>query len=190
MNITMPPGVSFTKEQLQGCQAYIFRHKELGYLGRIVLQGLTNGHCQLLSEVAGDHDDPMTPARKEIFAPLCEQVTSTMAGILGKGSFDGFPPPSSPQSPTEVVEYKLIPCESCTEDVAFLIFAEDATMPGDFEDYARKMYHKYSELDLPAWIIGPPVGELAESRTPTNIMKVWPSRERILQFWGQTHVTP
>jgi hypothetical protein len=49
-----------------------------------------------------------------------------------------------------------------------------------FEDYARKMYHKYKELDVPTWIIGPPVGELAESRTPTQVMKVWPSRDDIV----------
>ena len=30
MNISLPPGVSFRKDTLQGCQAYVFRHVELG----------------------------------------------------------------------------------------------------------------------------------------------------------------
>ena len=180
MNISMPPGVSFRKEVLQGKQAYVFRHVELGDLGRIVVQGLPNGHCHLSSEVAGDPDDPMTAVRKEMFAPLSEQVTSAMEAMLGKGSLDESTSPSSPRNPTEVVESKLIPCERCGNNAALLIFADDATTPGDLEDYARKMYHKYKELDVPTWIIGPPAGELAESRTPTQVMKVWPSREDIV----------
>ena len=180
MNISMPPGVSFRKELLQGCQAYVFRHVELGELGRIVVQGLPNGHCHISSEVAGDPDDPMTAIRKEIFAPLSEQVTSGMEAILGKGSLSGVTPPSSPRSPTEVVESKLIPCERCGNNAALLIFADDAITPGDFEDYARKMHHKYIQLDVPTWIIGPPIGELAESKTPTQVMKIWPNREVIV----------
>lgn len=180
MNISMPPGVSFRKEVLQGNQVYVFRHAELGNLGRIVVQGLPNGHCHLSSEVAGAPDDPMTAIRKEMFAPLSEQVMNVMEALLGKGSLSGATPPSSPRSNTEVVESKLIPCGRCGDSAALLIFADDATTPGDFEDYARKMYHKYKGLDVPTWIIGPPVGELAESRTPTHVMKVWPNRDRIV----------
>ena len=180
MNISMPKCISYRKEVLQGNQAYIFRHVELGDLGRIVLQGLPNGHCQIFSEVADDPDDPMTTIRKEMFTPLSVQVTNAMEALLGEGSLGGAIPPSSPGSNTEVVESKLIPCERCGDNAALLIFANDATTPGDFEDYARKMYHKYKELDVPTWIIGPPVGELAESRTPTQVMKVWPSRDCIV----------
>lgn len=180
MNISMPPGVSFRKEALQGSQVYIFRHVELGDLGRIVLQGLPNGNCHISSEVVGDPEDPMTVVRKEIFAPLSDQVTNVMQALLGKGSLSGAIPPLSPKSNTEVVESKLIACERCGGNAALLIFADGAKTPGDFEDYARKMYHKYKELNVPTWIIGPPIGELAESRTPTQVMKVWPSREKIV----------
>jgi len=180
MNISMPPGVSFRKEALQRNPNYIFRHFELGDLGRIVVQGLPNGHCRLSCEVAGDPDDPMIAVRKEIFAPLSEQVTNVMEDLLGKGSLNGAIPQSSPESNTEVVESKLIPCGCCGESAALLIFADDATTPGDFEDCGRKMYCKYKELDVPAWIICPPVGELAESGTSTQVMKVWPSRDDIV----------
>ncbi len=43
--------------------------------------------------------------------------------------------------------------------VAMLIFAPQATDPGGFEDYARKMYPEYTRLDLPTWIIGPALGD-------------------------------
>ncbi len=79
-----------------------------------------------------------------------------------------------------IVESKLIPYGRCGASAPLLIFADDATTPGDFEDYARKMYHKYKELDVPTWIIGPPVDELAESRTPTQVMKAWSSRNDIV----------
>jgi len=115
-----------------------------------------------------------------MFAPLSEQVTNAMEALLAKGSLSGAIPPPSPRGNTEVVESKLIPCGRCGDNAALLIFADDATTPGDFEDYARKMYHKYKELDVPTWIIGPPAGELADSRTPTQVMKVWPSREDIV----------
>ncbi len=53
MNISLPAEVSYQKEPLPGCYAYVFRHKELGEIGRIVVQGLPNGHCHLASEVPG-----------------------------------------------------------------------------------------------------------------------------------------
>lgn len=180
MNISMPPGISFRKEVLQGNQTYVFRHVELGDLGRIVVQGLPNGHCHLSSEISGDPGDPMTAIRKKMFAPLSEQVTNAMEALLGKGSLGGAILPSNPRANTEVVESKLIPCGRCGNSAALLIFADDAITPGDFEDYARKMYHKYKELDVPTWIIGPPIVELAESKTPTQVMKVWPSRDNIV----------
>ena len=181
MNISLPPGISVRKELLQGVHTYVFRHVELGDLGRIVLQGLPNGQCHLSSEVAGDPDDPLTTIRKEMLVPLCEQLTGSMEAVLGKGEPRGSSlPPSSPRSSTEVVESKIIPCERCGNNAALLIFADKATIPADFEDYARKMYQKYTELNLPTWIIGPPIGELAESMTPTQVMKVWPERSDIV----------
>lgn len=67
-----------------------------------------------------------------------------------------------------------------TEAKGDFIFADDAVELGFFEDYARKMYPQYKRLDVPTWIIGPPIGRLDESRTPTQVMKVWPNREPIM----------
>lgn len=71
---------------------YIFRHKELGELGRIVVQGLPNGQTHLSSEVAGDPGDPMTETRKSVFAPLSEQITDSIEALLGKGTLDDSTP--------------------------------------------------------------------------------------------------
>lgn len=47
-------------------------------------------------------------------------------------------------------------------------FAYDAVTNGDFEDYARKMYPKYSVLDVPTWIIGEPLGAPGFENTLKN----------------------
>ncbi|MGH9396900.1 MAG: hypothetical protein ACRD18_08640 [Terriglobia bacterium] len=70
-------------------------------------------------------------------------------------------------------------CERCNAVVAMLIFAPKATDPGHFEDYARKMYPEYTRLNLPAWIIGPALGDGPLMDRPADILKIWPAREPI-----------
>jgi hypothetical protein len=41
----LPPDVSFEKQRLSGVWAYVFRHRVLGELGRILLQELDDGRC-------------------------------------------------------------------------------------------------------------------------------------------------
>ena len=60
--------------------------------------------------------------------------------------------------------------------VALLIFADGATDPGRFEDYARKMYPEYTRRDLPTWIIGPALGDGPPEDRPADILQVWPTR--------------
>ncbi len=170
-HFSLPPDVSCQKQRLSDCWVYLFRHQVLGELGRIVLKGLPNGHCHVSSEIAGDPDDPMTEKRKNIFAPLSEQMTGILEAALGQGDLDDNMTPASPKSSKEVVECKYMPCERCGATATLLIFACDATAPGKFEDYARKMYHEYKRLDVPTWIIGPPIG-LAGFETPSDILKV------------------
>lgn len=179
MNISLPTGVSYHKEQLTLCQAFIFRHQELGELGRIVLQDLPNGHCNISSEVVGDPVDPMTKKREEIFIPLSKQITATMETIFGKNASEKAASPGTIQSEQEIIESKLIPCEKCGVNVAMLIFAYDAAESDQFEDYARKMYLEYTSLDISTWIIGLPTIILGDHTTPSPIMKVWPNRESI-----------
>ena len=72
----LPPGVSMQKEQLPSGWAYVFRHAELGLLGRLVLQGLPSGHCQVSCEVALDSS--------EIDGGCLLQRTPTRCGDAGK----------------------------------------------------------------------------------------------------------
>jgi hypothetical protein len=65
---------------------------------------------------------------------------------------DLAPPPPPRAAATEVIESKLIPCDRCGAMVAMLIFPPEATNPGRFEDYARKMYPEYTCPNLPTWI--------------------------------------
>ena len=88
------------------------------------------------------------------------------------------PPPRPPEA-KEVIESKIIPCERCGTVVAMLIFAHNATDPGRFEDYARKMYPQYNHLNVPTWIIGPALGEGPLIERPADLLKVWPTREAI-----------
>ena len=179
MNFALPPGVTVKKHQLEGHWVYSFRHDTLGELGRMVLQSLPNDQCHVASEVAGDPADPMTQIRLRMLQPISEQLTAALESALGTGDqaqLRAVPP--SPVGSRDIVESKLMPCDRCGETAAMLIFAYDAVTAADFEDYARKMYDKYSGLDVPTWIIGEPLGT-AGFETPSSILKVWPQRESI-----------
>ena len=52
----LPPDVSFRKERLSYGWAYVFRHTQLGELGRILLQGRPDGRTHVTCEVVGDPD--------------------------------------------------------------------------------------------------------------------------------------
>jgi len=177
----LPPGVCFEKQRLCNAWAYVFRHRVLGELGRILLQKLDDGRCHLSYEVVGEPADPMTAQRMAIFKPLGLELARQMEMALGTAaeSAGEVEPPPRPPEAKEVIESKLIPCERCGAVVAMLIFAPVATDAGRFEDYARKMYPEYKRLNVPAWIIGPALGAGPLMERPADVLKVWPAREPI-----------
>jgi hypothetical protein len=67
-------------------------------------------------------------------------------------------------------------CETCGKIVAFLIFADDATDDGLFEDFARLMYPHYARHNVPTYIIGSELGDGPMEHRPANILQVWPQR--------------
>jgi hypothetical protein len=155
----LPPDVSFRKQRLNDGWAYVFRHRALGELGRILVQDTGDGHSRISCEVVGDPADPMTAKRGDIFKPLgldlagrLEAITSTIP------ESQAAPPPPSPPGARDVIESRLIPCDHCGTPVALLIFAPEAIDPGQFEDYARRMYAEYARLNVATWIIGPALG--------------------------------
>jgi hypothetical protein len=109
----------------------------------------------------GDPSDPMTAQRAAIFKPLGLELSRQMEAAFGTTpeEAESVDPPARVPEAKEVIESKIIPCERCGAVVAMLIFAPNATDPGRFEDYARKMYPQYNHLNVPTWIIGPALGE-------------------------------
>ena len=66
----LPPGVSYQKEPLVDDWAYVFRHTQLGQLGRLVLHDIPGGRCHVSCEVAGDPADPMSAQRLAVLQPV------------------------------------------------------------------------------------------------------------------------
>ena len=94
--------------------AYVFRHEELGLLGRLALQTFANDNTHVSLEIAGDPADLMTAKRAAIFKPLAAELTRCLEAR--GGSMDvppGAAPPVSPPPSQELVKSKLMQCERC-----------------------------------------------------------------------------
>jgi hypothetical protein len=52
----------------------------------------------------------------------------------------------------------------------------------DLEDYARLMYSKIAELNVPSWVIGPSIDMEPSPDSPADILKIWPKCEAIRQL--------
>jgi hypothetical protein len=176
----LPPDVSVSQQPLSYGRAFVFRHRLLGEVGRIVVEDAGDGRTHISYEVVGDPADPMTAERAAIFRPLGMELARQMEAMTGPAA-DSLPVnlPPRPPEPKELVESRLIPCERCGAMVAMLIFAPQATDAGGLEDYARKMYPEYTRLDLPTWIIGPALGRGPLTDRPADILKIWPTRAPI-----------
>lgn len=175
----MPPGVSHAKEPVAGGgMAYVFRHQKLGLLGRLVLQDV-GGQTHVAMEIAGDPDDPMTAKRAAIFKPLAAELTQRLEAQSGPAVAPpgGASPSALPPSSGELVESKLMQCNRCGTGVALLIFAPEATDPGRFEDYARRMYGQVQQLKVPTYVIGPALGDGPLMERPADILQIWPERQ-------------
>jgi hypothetical protein len=176
----LPPDVSFSKQPLPSGMAFVFRHRLLGEVGRVVVEDAGDGRAHISYEVVGDPADPKTAERARIFQPLGMELARRMEAMTGPAA--ASPPvnlPPRPPEPKELVESRFIPCERCGAMAAMLIFAPGATDAGGFEDYARKMYPEYTRLNAPTWIIGPALGEGSLMDRPADILQIWPRRAPI-----------
>ena len=64
MNIPLPEDVTYHRElQPNGNPFYLFKHVELGTLGRMFIMGNGN-ESQLMFDVMGEEDDPLTEKKK------------------------------------------------------------------------------------------------------------------------------
>lgn len=82
--IQLPPDVSFHKEQQGQVFYYVFSHRTLGNLGRIVLLPYGPEKMNIKLEVAGDLADPLTQKRWEIFQPLAHELVERLEAGLRK----------------------------------------------------------------------------------------------------------
>ena len=184
MSFQLPPEISVQKETRSYGFAYLFRHRDIGELGRIVIQGRPDGQSHIICEVAGDPRDPMTTKREAIFKPLGLAITQQMERAMGQEESkeaQWVNPPEHPTEPREEIASTLMQCETCRANVALLIYADNAVEPGGLEDYARLMYANVAELNVPTWVIGPPSGNGPPLRQVSDMLKIWPTREPVFR---------
>jgi hypothetical protein len=170
--------MSIAKESIGDGAAYVFRHHELGLLGRIVVQDITGGQCLVSLEVAGDPEDPMTDRRMTIFEPVAKDLVGRLE--LHRGRVEhvlGTSPPVTPPDVGELVESKLIPCELVRCWCGPADLCPWRHRPGRFEDDARRMYKQVVQMDVPTYVIGPALGDGPMTERPADILKIWPERE-------------
>ena len=80
------------------------------------------------------------------------------------------------------IESTVYPCEVCHEITSMVIYAHDAEMQGDLENYARQMYSKIKELNVSTWVVGREKEITLANSTKTGqgiSMKIWPIRESL-----------
>lgn len=171
----LPPNVTSYQLEIENGVAYVFRDADIGELGQMLISEL-NGETHISCEVAGHPDDPMTQKRQAILEPITEKITQALQNKVS-GGFHEIPTVNEVHKSSKmVVESKAITCHKCDAPVALLIFANDANTKDRLEDYARMMYSKIVEMDLPTWIIGEQIG-ITETEGTALILKIWPTRE-------------
>ncbi|WP_009630540.1 hypothetical protein [Synechocystis sp. PCC 7509] len=82
--ITLPPEVSFQRQQQGGFYCYAFTHSTLGSLGRILLIPHGTQQMEFRCEVTGDPSEPLTQKRLAIFQPIAHELTQRLEQGLQK----------------------------------------------------------------------------------------------------------
>ena len=177
MKNSWPSAVNATKTLLPDGRSYVFRHRDLGELGRLLIVPRSNGENQLLFEAVGDPDDPMTQKRHDIFGPLCQNISDIMEHVCGRGTgnLDAY----VSQKEKHLIRSDTMPCVQCNATTAMMVVAPYASTPDRLEDYACLMFAKIKEANVPAWIVGYEKEVLVDGDMMGEalVLKVWPSRE-------------
>jgi hypothetical protein len=187
LDFQVPPNITVTRQRLPNGIGYVFRDAELGEIGRLAVEGTPAGETQITSEVAGDPSDPMTQRRLEMFGPLSQELTGILELMRGRGR--EAPLPVRKPQPVGEVPCEEVRCETCGRMVAFLVFADEATNAGIFEDYARLMYPHYARHDVPTYIIGPENLEAAQWSTVEPTFSKYGRTEARWNAFAQMNLT-
>ena len=163
---SLPPEISYTSKLLGYNKfAFIFRHNTLGEIGRLIVLPKSYG-SEIIYEVPGEPDDPMTTKRHEIFNPIAKSIIKISDQLFGKDVANNNFSVSKTSTESAIIKAEIIPCDICGATIVAKVFASDAYTIDRLEDYARLAFSKIKELNVPTWIIG---AEL--------VLKVWPKRE-------------
>jgi len=174
-SFTLPPEVTFHHQKLAPHgESYTFRHSKMGELGRIDV--IPHGKQSQITAylAAGDPRDPMTELRTNIFHTIAIEFNNELEKKYGTGTRT-MPPPSNPRN-NKVVESKAMVCLTCNTPVALLVFAHDADTVDQLEDYARMMYSRIVEMNLPTWVIGAEEEVNPGKEGIALILPIWPNR--------------
>lgn len=186
----LPPEITFTTELTNNKKGsyifYIFRHKEYGELGRLIVKEENKGECHISCHVVGDIDDPMTAKRRLLIDPVFSYFAKIfkMTGAkeeeykLDKSYF-----------PSCIIKTKCLSCEKCGVNVAMLIYAPDAYTADQLEDYARLMYKKVNEMRVPTWVLGAQEGTFRQHKRKALVLKLFPEKETSREM-GSTELFP
>jgi len=180
MKLAIPEEVSVKKVTLGTDNiAFVFRHKKLGDLGRLLILPHHSGQTQLNIEVSGSPNDPMTKKRQDILEPIVKNLTGEIDIIYGQSSNEETVLYDSPAEQHRIAS-EITPCDHCGKPAAMLIIASTATTQDSLEDIFRLMYEPTQQLNVPTWVIGQE-NEVQLNGKMTRqvlIMKVHPSREK------------
>lgn len=178
-SFSLPPNITSEKTLLPSGQlAYIFRHDQLGQIGKLLFLPYPNGQTQCAFEVFGEEDDPMTQKRRETFEPIAKEISRTMEMVCGAGS--GLPRPYKIEKEAVQVRFKVMQCVTCGKPAAVMVIADDANSPDQLEDYARMSFSKIKELNAPTWVVGEEkeVKGNGEYAGESLVLKCWPIKEK------------
>lgn len=144
-----------------------------------LIQNAKTTDAQYRKAVSPFERNPDSPGR--MLNWICRDDTDYLDLSQHRQELNPVPQPvnhKKPTAPDEIIESRLITCEHCGELAAQLIFADDSADSNELEACAKKMLTQYSDLNVPTWIIGEPLGTPGFD-TKTRILKVWPNREPI-----------
>jgi len=179
----LPEGITLQRSDLEeGGFRYAVQDKALGPLGSILLQGLGDGKTHLSVEILGDANDPMVAKRKEILEPIGQKIMSLLREKVNEemGTHESFVTiPAVSSDKMETIQLKIDVCEKCAQPSSMLIFAPEAKTPESFENYAGKLRQKYTQDNVPTWIIGAVAKEGPPEGPSCYVLKVWPERGEI-----------
>jgi hypothetical protein len=82
----------------------------------------------------------------------------------------------APLTPTQTAT-TVHACAHCGQDLVFLIFGDDPTLP--LEDYARLMFEVIREKNLITFVLGPAQRKPGRSLddSPSELLEIWPDRK-------------